>query len=138
MTDAELIAGLRARDSTALALLVSTFATPVYRLVHRLLAEIGNEQDVEECASDVFHAAWLRIEQVDPARAPLKTWLLVLARYQALEQRRTLLRRAGLGAAGQTYLSGFDFEAKPDRGQISSTEARMDEVTGQVQWIEFP
>lgn len=88
MSDEELVISLRAGDPAALGALIERYATPVYRLVHRILAGAGTEQDVEECASDVFHAAWRKIGQYDAARAPLVTWLLILAKYQALERRR--------------------------------------------------
>ncbi len=92
MTDRELIHGLQRRDPIALAALVDAYGDPVYRLVRRILAGAGNEPDVEECASDVFYAAWQRVAQYDPERAPLRTWLLILAKYTALERRRGLLK----------------------------------------------
>lgn len=96
MSDEELIERLLAGDTAALAALVEQYSSPVYRLVHRILTGAGTEQDVEECVSDVFHAAWRKIGQYDAAKAPLATWLLILAKYQALERRREL---AGAGAA---------------------------------------
>lgn len=96
MSEPELIQGLINRDPAALSALVDSYAASVYALVSRILAGAGSAQDAEECTSDVFHAAWQRVGQYDPARAPLKTWLLILAKYQALERRRQLLRQAGL------------------------------------------
>jgi len=95
MTEDELLTRLRCRDPNGLSALVDAHATPVYGLVHRILAGAGTEPDVEECVSDAFYAAWSRIDQYDPTRAPLRTWLLILAKYQALERRRALLKRAG-------------------------------------------
>jgi RNA polymerase sigma-70 factor, ECF subfamily len=90
MNDADLAHGLRQRDPTSLAALVDAYADPVYRLVRRILAGAGRPEDVEECANDVFVAAWERIDRFDPARAPLRTWLLMLAKYEALRRRRAL------------------------------------------------
>lgn len=109
MNDADLADGLRRRDPAALAALVDAYADPVYRLVRRILAGAGRPEDVEECANDVFVAAWERIARFDPARAPLRTWLLMLAKYEALQRRRALglAPEAGLldeeaGVAGET------------------------------------
>lgn len=94
MSDDELILGLRHRDPAALAALMDAYLTPVYALCTRILAGAGTSQDAEECASDAFHLAWRQIEQYDSTRAPLRTWLLMLAKYAALERRRRLQKRA--------------------------------------------
>lgn len=95
MTDEEILLGLRRRDPTALAALFDAFVDPVYRLVCRILDGAGSPQDAEESTNDVFQAAWEQIGQFDPARAPLRTWLLMLAKYVALKRRRKLRPPAG-------------------------------------------
>ena len=95
MTDDELLHELRSRNPAALEALADAYGAPVYALVHRVLAGAGTAQDVEECTGDVLYLAWERAAGFDPGRAPLRTWLLMLAKYQALETRRRLLRQAG-------------------------------------------
>lgn len=90
MSDDELILGLRHRDPAALTALMDAYLTPVYALCTRILAGAGTSQDAEECASDAFHLAWRQVERYDPARAPLRTWLLMLTKYVALDRRRRL------------------------------------------------
>lgn len=94
MTDAEILEGLLRQEPAALEAMLDAYATPVYGLVYRILAGTGAETDVEECVSDAFHTAWQQAGRYDSERAPLRTWLLNLAKYQALERRRGLLRRA--------------------------------------------
>lgn len=98
MTDGEILAGLRTRDPAALSDLVKTYAQPVYALVQQILTDSGGRaavsRDVEECVSDAFYAAWMRAEQYDPERAPLRTWLLIQAKYCALDRRRRGQRNA--------------------------------------------
>lgn len=96
--DDDLLAGLRRRDPAALTALMDAYLTPVHALCSRILAGAGSPQDVEECASDAFHAAWRQAQRFDPARAPLRTWLLMLAKYAALERRRQLIRQAKVEA----------------------------------------
>jgi RNA polymerase sigma-70 factor (ECF subfamily) len=95
VTDEELLHGLRSRNPAALEALADAYTLPVYALVHRVLAGAGTAQDVEECTGDVLYLAWERAGRFDPGRAPLRTWLLMLAKYQALDLRRRLLRQAG-------------------------------------------
>jgi RNA polymerase sigma-70 factor, ECF subfamily len=90
LTDDELLRGLRQRDSGALEELADAYAAPIYALCHRVLSGVGTAQDVEECTGDVLYLAWERAGQYDPGRAPLRTWLLILAKYQALAYRRRL------------------------------------------------
>jgi RNA polymerase sigma-70 factor (ECF subfamily) len=51
---------------------------------------------VEESVSDVFLSAWRRIDQYNTNKGSLKTWILLLAKYSALDARRKLLRRPGM------------------------------------------
>lgn len=92
MTDPEIIQGLRRREAAALGALVEQYADPVYRLVRRILGGADRLEDAEECANDVFQAAWERIDRFEPERAPLRTWLLILAKYTALARLRALRR----------------------------------------------
>jgi RNA polymerase sigma-70 factor, ECF subfamily len=94
LTDEEIVTGLRRREPAALNALIDQYAALLYALVDRVLAGAGGPPDVEECVSDTMHAAWERIGQFDRERAPLKTWLLILAKYKALDRRRALLRDA--------------------------------------------
>ncbi|UJF31488.1 sigma-70 family RNA polymerase sigma factor [Paenibacillus hexagrammi] len=57
-----------------------------------MLSGAGSAEDVEECVSDVFLAAWHSIESYEESRASFRTWLLVLSKYKALDLSRKLLR----------------------------------------------
>lgn len=84
-----------AKDKQALAEAMNEYGTDVLRLVKRILAGCGRAEDAEECVSDVFLAAWNHIGQYDPERASFRTWILILAKYKALDLRRKL--QPGLG-----------------------------------------
>lgn len=85
----------RDQDKQALAEAMDDYGTDVLRLVKRILAGCGRAEDAEECVSDVFLAAWNNIERYDPERASFRTWILILAKYKALDLRRKL--QPGLG-----------------------------------------
>ncbi|MBC8080224.1 MAG: sigma-70 family RNA polymerase sigma factor [Gorillibacterium sp.] len=71
------------------------YGNSVYGLVNRIIAGAGRTEDIEECVSDVFLAAWRRIDHYDMEKGSLKTWILLLTKYMALDARRKLLRRQG-------------------------------------------
>lgn len=125
MSDEEILRRLKARDPAGLSALVDAYAGPVYALAARILDGFGSQQDVEECASDAFYAAWERVGGFDSARAPLKTWLLMLAKYAALERRRHL-------SAGQPGLDLAEVEpwvTEPGAGpeeQLATAERRAE------------
>ena len=89
---------LRKRNPLALAYIMDTYTHNLYGLVHRILEGVGRKEDVEECVADVFITAWNRADEFDGERAPLRTWLLILAKYKALDYRRQIQRQtAALG-----------------------------------------
>lgn len=84
---------LGARNPDALSFLIQQFGGTVLALAKRILGTVGTLQDVEECVSDVFVAAWNKSHQYDQTRGNLRTWLLILTKYQALDMRRKLVRQ---------------------------------------------
>lgn len=108
--DQHLVDALRRRLPSALEQLMDRYGNGVYGLVKRVLSGAGRGEDVEECVSDVFWAAWRRIDEYDSERGSLKTWLLILAKYSALDARRKLLRRPGADPLKDRAPSGSNVE----------------------------
>ncbi|WP_425341289.1 sigma factor [Brevibacillus borstelensis] len=52
----------------ALEYAMSVYGKNVYALVHRIIGGIGSREDIEECVSDVFIAAWKKIAEFDEGR----------------------------------------------------------------------
>jgi RNA polymerase sigma factor (sigma-70 family) len=88
-----LIQGLRAQDPLSLEALIQQHARELFYVARLILAEVGSEQDVEECLNDLFLIAWKEVGTFDPARGSLRSWLRMRTRYIALNYRRYLLRR---------------------------------------------
>ncbi len=84
---------LHNRSPQALAFLIHEYTDVVTALVSRILTGLGTPEDIEECVSDVFLEAWNRANEYDSARGTVRTWLLILTKYQALSRRRQLSRR---------------------------------------------
>ncbi len=82
--DAGLAQRLRARDESALSEVYDEHAGAVYGVLHRLLGDAA----AQEVLQDVFLRLWERPATFDPARAGLRTFLLVMARSRALDRLR--------------------------------------------------
>jgi len=82
---------LQRKNASALEYLMNTYAGSVYALVGRILADSARKEDVEECTSDVFLTIWQNAQAFNPHRGSFKTWLLLTAKYKALDYRRKLI-----------------------------------------------
>jgi RNA polymerase sigma-70 factor (ECF subfamily) len=75
---------LRAGDAQALEVLMESYAPRIYRLVHGIL---GNAADAEEVVQDVFLTLFRKIHTFEE-RAALGSWLYRVATNAALGRRR--------------------------------------------------
>ncbi len=93
LDERELIEGLRARNPLMLQALIVQYSRELFYLIRLILGGVGTEEDAEECANDLFVVIWQEFESFDPARASLRTWLTMRAKYLALDRRRKMQRR---------------------------------------------
>lgn len=94
MEEDEILAGLLRHDQSALKALMNAYFTAVYSLCSTIIGGTGSLEDVEECTSDVFYFAWKSVHKYDPKRASLRTWVLMICKYVALDRRRSLTTKA--------------------------------------------
>lgn len=113
---------LLARDPAGLDALVDLVGHKVYWLVQRVMGNLGTQQDVEEVVSDALAAAWERASEFDPKRSTLTNWVLMLAKYAALDRRRAL-RRESLDAGGMAKV--VPLEAAPEPATAASEDLVM-------------
>jgi RNA polymerase sigma-70 factor (ECF subfamily) len=83
--DAHIVRRMAAGDGSALAALYDRYARPVYSLSARILADNDEAQDVVQ---EVFSQAWAQAGRYDVGRAPVLTWLLVMARTRSIDRLR--------------------------------------------------
>lgn len=83
-TDERLALRLRHRDEAALSEVYDLHAGAVFGVLNRLLGDAA----AQEVMQDVFLRLWECPEKYDPARAGLRTFLLVMARSRALDRLR--------------------------------------------------
>jgi RNA polymerase sigma-70 factor, ECF subfamily len=73
--------------------LMDLYMGSVYGVAKSILMNIGSEQDIEECVQDVFIEAWNNIDRFDESRGSMKTWLLILCKYKALNLKKELIKK---------------------------------------------
>ena len=83
-SDREVLAAIAAGDRLAMRTLYNRYSARVYRFVLRLTCDAGKAEDI---VSEVFLAAWQQAARFE-YRSEVLTWLLAIARYQALSARR--------------------------------------------------
>lgn len=105
MTDGELVRGLQRGDPAALDRLIACYGGPVLELARVIVGAAGGREDAEEAAADAFARAWQRRDAYDPSRATVRSWLLMHAKYAALDRRRQLL--------GERYTAAGELRVVP-------------------------
>jgi RNA polymerase sigma-70 factor (ECF subfamily) len=112
VSDVDLVARARQGDPAAFGELVDRHRAAVYRAA---LAALGSHADAEDAAQDAFLLAFRRLGSFR-GDASFKTWLLTIAWHQAINRRRSLMRRWRLmleprfdpaGARQESMLAGI-------------------------------
>ncbi len=88
--DERLAAELRGGNDQALAILYERHCLIVYRIARRIL---GNDADAEEIVQQVFLQVYKHIDQFDPSKSKLLSWLVSIATNSAIDLKRRLLSR---------------------------------------------
>ncbi len=88
--ESELIRRLADGDESAVADLYDRFARPLYSMVHRIL---HNPADAEEIVQDVFVSLWKNADTFDARRSSPFTWLVTIARNKSIDRLRRTQRR---------------------------------------------
>ena len=82
-----LVDGVLRRDESAFREAIQTYTKLLWAVADSILNGCdGYEQDVEECVSDVFIYLWNNIKQFDPARGSLKSYLVGIAKSNAINR----------------------------------------------------
>ena len=88
--DVELLSRAQSGDRLAFADLYDRHVRPVYWQAYSVVRDAG---EAEEVTQDVFVTTWRRIRAITPVDGSLLPWLLVTARYTALNAHRRASRR---------------------------------------------
>ena len=84
--ESTLVAGLRSKDKSSFEYLYDNYSGALYGAIYRI---IRKEEIAEEVLQDVFLKIWDKIGSYDPAKGRLFTWMLNLAKNQAIDKTRS-------------------------------------------------
>lgn len=82
----DLVEGLRNKKQSALDYLYDHYSGALYGVVFRILKK---EEVSEEVLQDVFLKIWNKIDAYDSSKGKLFTWMLNIARNQAIDKTRS-------------------------------------------------
>ncbi|MBY0432830.1 MAG: sigma-70 family RNA polymerase sigma factor [Cyclobacteriaceae bacterium] len=86
MGEDELIKRLKGKDTSAFDYLYDHYSAALYSIVLRI---VRKEEVGEEVLQDVFLKIWDRIGSYEPSKGRLFTWMLNIARNQAIDKTRS-------------------------------------------------
>ena len=117
--DVELLTRAQEGDRLAFADLYDRHVRPVYWQAYSVVHDAG---EAEEVTQDVFVTAWRRIRAITPVDGSLLPWLLVTARYTALNAYRRASRRRN-DTLDDDVLEGAD---SPVEREIEAAQVRAE------------
>ncbi|SKC39562.1 RNA polymerase sigma-70 factor, ECF subfamily [Ohtaekwangia koreensis] len=82
----DLVARLQAKDRSALEYLYDHYSGALYGVIFRILKK---EEIAEEVLHDVFLKIWDKFDAYDASKGKLFTWLVNIARNQAIDKTRS-------------------------------------------------
>jgi RNA polymerase sigma-70 factor (ECF subfamily) len=85
VSDLSLVAGVRARDESAMAGLYDRYSSLVYSVALRVLGDTGAAEDVLQ---EIFLQLWRKPAAFDAARGSMGAWLSVIARNRSIDALR--------------------------------------------------
>lgn len=126
-------------DQTALSQLYERYGTRVFSVAYRVLQ---NRHLAEEAAQDTFLKVWRQQTTWDPDKGQLVSWLLVVARYTAIdhlrrEQRLAPSVDASLDELPEPVAEGGRPEDSHDRHQMHALLAELPDEQRQLIELAF-
>ena len=86
ISEPDLIERLKAKDKLALSYLYDHYSGALYGVILRI---VKNEATAEEVLQDVFFKLWNRFDHYDASKGKLFTWMVNIARNQAIDKTRS-------------------------------------------------
>ena len=80
-----LVKGIIERDQEALSTAIESYGRLVLYIIGRILESDKERQFIDDCYNDVFAVLWFNIDCFDHGKGNLKSWLIGIAKYKALE-----------------------------------------------------
>ena len=133
--DQSLVEAVLRRDRKAAAEFVAAHADAIYAYVRRRL--IPRVDLVDDLVQDVFLVAWEKLASFR-SDAPLRSWLLGIARHKVEDYYRSRLREPDSEFDENTVLTNFTSHQTPDLDTLLDREARRFQTQQVLQSLPEP
>ncbi|MBY6930963.1 sigma-70 family RNA polymerase sigma factor [Clostridium botulinum] len=80
---------LKKRNTKALEYIINTYSNLVFKVVINVLG-YDNYESAKECLNDIYLLVWNKYQLYNPQKASFKNWLLAVAKYKAIDYKRSL------------------------------------------------
>ncbi|HEX8359338.1 MAG TPA: sigma-70 family RNA polymerase sigma factor [Longimicrobium sp.] len=120
-TDQLLLERIQCGDEQALSAFYDRWVHTVYSVAAHLL---GDREDAEEVVERTFSRIWRDATRYDAKRGGIASWIVVIARSEALSRRRGRTRRVGHDARRVEYLAKEAFIAPASPLQAAEESER--------------
>lgn len=111
-SDLSLVAGVRARDESAMAALYERYSSLVYAVALRVLGDTGAAEDILQ---EIFLQLWRKPAAFDSVRGSMGAWLSVIARNRSIDALRK--RKPETDIEDVVLSVEADFADNADRGR---------------------
>ena len=88
MEEELIISKIKNGNQDGLKLLMGEMNRNVYALCYKITGHLANKEDLEELVADTFITVWKKIDDYHPEKGSLKTWVYMIAKYNALTFKR--------------------------------------------------
>lgn len=129
--DAALVLAIAAGDRDALAALYDRHAGALLGVGIRML---GQRREAEDLTHDVFLEVWRRAHGYDPARASVRSWLVLMMRSRCLDRRKShaFARTGPLAHDARVAAASESPAALLDRARVAAALAALPERQREV------
>lgn len=76
--------------------IMDSYIDSVYYLVKSIISCYGSKEDCEECVQDIFLRFWKKCKDYDESRGSLKSFILIMAKSEALNKRKLLKEKVNV------------------------------------------
>ncbi|MFD2444070.1 sigma-70 family RNA polymerase sigma factor [Bacillus sp. CGMCC 1.16607] len=90
VTNDNVVQQIKLKNEKTISYLMKTHGGLIHAVIRRYLN--GNQQDIEECFSDVLVSIWFHIDSFDSSKNEFKQWIVAIAKYRAIDYVRKSIK----------------------------------------------
>lgn len=130
LDDLELVRLIQNSNRQAFSEFYDRYVNLIYSIAYNIL---GSQPLAEDVTQDVFLKIWLKIDNYEPDRAKISTWLSSIARNRSIDlaRKRNKVNRQ-VSWAEAAHSQGLDGDNPAERAELNLTQRRVREALAQL------